>query len=80
MCCVNSHAIFKQEASEAYEVLSDEQKRREYDTFGSSPSGTQQQQHNPFSQTGRQGNIRWEYKVGNISQRSLATGESHIVY
>jgi len=59
-----------QEASEAYEVLSDEQKRREYDTFGSSTSGSQQQQHNPFSQQGRQGNFRWEYKA-NVNPEEL---------
>lgn len=59
-----------QEASEAYEVLSDEQKRKEYDTFGSSPSGPQQQQHNPFSQQGRKGNFRWEYKA-NVNPEEL---------
>ena len=50
-----------------YEVLSDEQKRADYDSFGGATSsgfnsGFQQQQ-NPFSQQGRQGNFRWEYKV-----------------
>ena len=47
--------------------MSDEQKRAEYDSFGGATSsgfnsGFQQQQ-NPFSQQGRQGNFRWEYKV-----------------
>ena len=51
------------EASEAYEVLSDEQKRAEYDSFGTSTSRGFNQQQNPFSQQGRQGNFRWEYKV-----------------
>ena len=45
-------------------MLSDDQKRAEYDSFGtqqSTSSGFNQQ--NPFSQQGRQGNFRWEYKV-----------------
>lgn len=60
-----------QEASEAYEVLSDDQKRAEYDSFGtqqSTSSGFNQQ--NPFSQQGRQGNFRWEYKT-NVNPEEL---------
>ena len=57
-----------QEASEAYEVLSDEQKRAEYDSFGSQQSASSGfNQQNPFSQQGRQGNFRWEYKVTTSS-------------
>lgn len=60
-----------QEASEAYEVLSDEQKRNEYDTFGSTSSGgQQQQQHNPFSQQGFGKTHKWEYKA-NVNPEEL---------
>ena len=53
-----------QEVSEAYEVLSDTEKRAQYDNFGG--RAADQQQGNPFgnraqSQAGRQ--MRWEYQV-----------------
>lgn len=51
--------------SEAYEVLSDTEKRAQYDSFGT--RSADQQQGSPFgnraqSQGGRQ--MRWEYQVG----------------
>ena len=49
-------------------MLSDEQKRAEYDSFGSQQSASSGfNQQNPFSQQGRQGNFRWEYKVTTSS-------------
>lgn len=60
-----------QEVSEAYEVLSDETKRAEYDRFGS--SGNQ----DPFSQAGqqhggfrRQGGSQWNYQ-SNVDPQEL---------
>ena len=53
-------------------MLSDEQKRAEYDSFGSQQSASSGfNQQNPFSQQGRQGNFRWEYKVTQSFQLYL---------
>lgn len=58
-----------QEISEAYEVLSDDTKRQEYDTFGSSPSGA--------GGPGRRGG-EWQYKstvdVNEIFRRAFGFG------
>lgn len=45
------------EISEAYSVLSDQQKRKQYDTFGGAPFGGQGGQ-------GEYGNMRWEQQPG----------------
>ena len=79
------HAMKKfQEVSEAYEVLSDDSKRAQFDTFGSSsgPGGGSGGQ-NPFGggfgprgqggfrqAGGRQGGVRWEYQ-SNVNPEEL---------
>jgi len=72
-----------QEVSEAYEVLSDDGKRAQYDSFGSSGgSGSAQHGHDPFRdfqqaaqqggfrKSGRQGGVRWEYQ-SNVNPEEL---------
>ena len=81
------HAMKKfQEVSEAYEVLSDDSKRSQYDSFGSgASSGGQAGGPNPFGEGfgrgprgqggfrppgGRQGGVRWEYQ-SNVNPEEL---------
>ena len=77
------HAMKKfQEVSEAYEVLSDDEKRTQFDAFGSGSSSSNQQGQNPFrgggfnqrqqgfrQSGGRQG-VRWEYQ-SNVDPEEL---------
>lgn len=76
----NSQKKF-QEVSEAYEVLSDETKRSDYDNFGSSTDnqdpfgGQQQQKQGGFgnfqrARKGQAGGIKWEYK-SNVNPEDL---------
>ena len=61
-------------------MLSDEQKRAEYDSFGSQQSTSSGfNQQNPFSQQGRQGNFRWEYKVTTSSIFTKLEGSTEVL-
>lgn len=72
-----------QEVSEAYEVLSDDDKRAQYDSFGSGAGPGASQAEDPFSnfqqaagkqggfrRSGRQGGVQWEYQ-SNVNPEEL---------